>query len=51
MNYKMGIKETIKKLSILVGLFLTSVGALTNDNTFIIIGVLLTIIGEGMFLF
>lgn len=47
----MGTKEIIKKLCILVGLFLTSVGVLTNDNTFTITGVLLTIVGEAIFLF
>lgn len=44
------IKKTIKKLSILLGMFLASVGSLTSDNTFLIIGVILTIFGEVLFL-
>ena len=47
----MALNKIIKKLGILLGLFLTSVGALTSDNTFLIIGVILTIMGESMLLF
>ena len=46
----MTTKDTIKKLSILLGLFLTVVGSLTNDSNFITIGIALTIMGEAMFL-
>jgi len=46
----MTAKNTIKKLSILLGLFLTAVGTLSNDYNFLTIGIILTIIGEGIFL-
>ena len=46
----MKTKELIRKLAIMLGLFLTAVGSFINDSKFIIIGIIITIIGEAIFL-
>ena len=46
----MTTKDMIKKLSVILGLFLTAVGSMSKDSNFILVGILLTIIGEAMFL-
>lgn len=46
----MTIKKTIKKLSIILGLFLTAVGSITFDNNFLIVGIIISLIGEALFL-
>ena len=46
----MTTKDIIKKLAILSGLFLVGVGSITNDKNFLIVGMIITIVGEGVFL-
>ena len=42
------LKNTIKKLIILLGIFLSAAGGLINDNTLLIIGIVLSIGGATM---
>ena len=44
----MSTQSTIKKLAILLGIFLSGVGGLSNNNALLVIGLILSIGGASM---
>ena len=46
----MAIQKTIKKLITLSGIFFSATGSIIGNNNFVIVGIVLTIISEVLFL-